>query len=150
MKPSLKRPFIVEQRRRGPTRAQEQLAAVWNQLHLDAPKKKGRFATSAREMRTEDGVVFDSKKELTRYRQLKLLEKAGRISDLARQPAWDVKINGMKLCTYTADFSYFCNERNRAVIEDVKSDGTAKDAAYRLRKRAAELEHGIRIEEVLL
>lgn len=32
-----------------------------------------------------DGMVFDSKKECHRYQELKLMEKAGEITDLQRQ-----------------------------------------------------------------
>jgi hypothetical protein len=131
-----------------------QVAASWNVAHLDNPdlvlQRKGRFATSEKSRRTLDDTVFDSRKEMMRYAQLKTLQRAGRISDLTLQPSWLVQINGQKLCTYTADSSYFCHERNRAVIEEVKSSGTAKDAAYRLRRRAAELTYGIRIDEVVM
>jgi hypothetical protein len=33
----------------------------------------------------------------------------------------------------------------KVIIEEVKSTGTMKDAAYRLRKKAAELYHGIEV-----
>lgn len=124
----------------------------WPDMHLDGngSGKRGRFAVSAKSARTADGIVFDSKGEMTRYTQLRLLERAGRINSLERQPSWDIMINGQKLCTYSADFSYFCKERNRSVIEDIKSSGTQKDAAYRLRKRAAELYCSIKVDEVLI
>lgn len=118
-------------------------------LDTFATERKGRFAVAAKIDRTLDGVVFASKKEAARYAELKLLERAGKIECLEIQPSWDVNINGQKLCRYTADFSYLDKERG-AVIEDVKSEGgTSADAAYRLRKRAAELYHGIRITEVI-
>lgn len=139
-----KRPFTVETKR-GPANA------IWNQLHLDArPKGRGRFAVSAKDERTIDGHVFDSKTEMLRVHHLRMLQRAGKISALELQPKWDVKINGQHFCTYTADASYFCHERNRPVIEEVKSHGTRLDKAYRLRRKAAELAHGIRIEEVVL
>jgi Protein of unknown function (DUF1064) len=118
-------------------------------LDTSGVARKARFAVSAKEDRTIDGETFDSKKEAARYCQLKLLQKAGLIESLDLQPAWAVEINGKHFCRYTADFSYFCKERGRLIIEDVKSSGTAKDAAYRLRKKAAELAHGIKITEVL-
>jgi hypothetical protein len=122
---------------------------AWNEAHLDAPRR-GRFPVAEKSARTVGGHVFDSNGEATRFTQLKLLERAGLVSDIQIQPSWDVMIGGQKLCTYTADFSYVCKERGRPVIEDVKSDGTQKDAAYRLRKRAAELSFGIKIDEVLV
>lgn len=124
-------------------------SVVWNEAHLDVPRR-GRFPVSEKSARTTAGIVFDSKGEAARYTQLKLLERAGLVSDVQVQPSWDVMIEGQKFCTYTADFSYLCKERGRPVIEDVKSSGTQKDAAYRLRKRAAELAFGIKIDEVLV
>ena len=60
-----------------------------------------------------------------------------------------VEIGGKHFCTYTADFVYFDVALGREVIEDSKSTGTAKDAAYRLRKKAAQLHHRINIDEVI-
>lgn len=111
-------------------------------------ERRGRFAVSAKPDRTIDGVLFDSKKEATRYAELKLLERAGLIECLEVQPSWNVEINGKHYCRFTADFTYI-DKRLGAVIEDVKSTGTAKDAAYRLRRKAAELAHGIRVTEVV-
>ena len=118
---------------------------------LDVPvERKGRFAVSAKEDRTVNNRVFDSKKEATRYAELKNLERAGLIECLELQPSWDVFINGQKLCRYSADFSFIDKKSGRPVIEDVKSkNGTEKDAAFRLRKRAAELALGITVREVL-
>ena len=117
---------------------------------LDVPvERKGRFAVSAKEDRTVNNRVFDSKKEAARYAELKNMERAGLIECLELQPSWDVFINGQKLCRYSADFSFLDKKTGRPVVEDTKSSGTAKDAAYRLRKRAAELAHGITVREVL-
>ena len=117
---------------------------------LDIPvERKGRFAVATKEARTIDGRTFDSKKEATRYAELKVLERAGLIECLEFQPSWDVFINGIKLCRYSADFSYLCKKTGRPVIEDVKSrGGTDSDAYFKLRKRAAELAHGIQIMTV--
>jgi hypothetical protein len=49
--------------------------------------------------------------------------------------------------TYTADFAYLDLESGEIVIEDVKSDAT-KTTDYRLRKRIAELVHGVTVREV--
>lgn len=122
---------------------------TWNSASLDAPARKGRFAVADKESRTIDGEVFDSKVEARRWANLKLLERAGHISQLTCQPSWDVMINGQHFCRYTADSSYFCNERKRLVVEEVKTSGTEKDTAYRLRKKAAELAHGIKVEVFL-
>lgn len=108
-----------------------------------------RFQVAPIEKRTIDGIVFDSKKEAVRYAELKLLERAGKIRDLMMQIKFPVTINGKHYCTYTADFVYFDCKLDRTVIEDTKSTGTAQDAAYRLRKKAAELHHYINVDEVI-
>ena len=111
--------------------------------------KRGRFAVAVKYERTIDGIVFDSKKEASRYAELKLLQRAGQIRELQLQPSWVVEINGQRLCRFSADFSYLDPKLGR-VIEDVKSrGGTSADPAYRLRKKAAELAYGIKIVEVI-
>lgn len=96
-----------------------------------------------------DGIRFDSKKEALRYGELKLLEKAGEIRDLRLQPAFEIVINGIKVCTYKADFSYkfkgHIDGRHPAVIEDVKG---FKTPVYRLKKKLVEATYGIIITEV--
>lgn len=109
-----------------------------------------RFKVSRVEERTVDGIVFDSKGESKRYAQLKLAEKAGMIKDLRLQPEFPVLINGKPFCTYTPDFQYWDVTTGQMITEDVKSTGTAKDAAYRLRKKAAELYYGIKITPFLM
>jgi len=107
-------------------------------------KNKNRFNVSPIEDRTLDGIAFASKKEMKRYAELKLWVKARQIMDLELQPEFRVSINNQHYCTYTADFAY--TENGERIIEELKSTGTAKDAAYRLRKKAAELFHGIKIK----
>lgn len=72
-----------------------------------------------------DGYTFDSKAEAARYEQLKLMEQAGRISDLRVHPTYElqprtVRPNGLILrpITYEADFAY--TSRGRQIVEDVK------------------------------
>lgn len=96
-----------------------------------------RFPVVSKERRTADGITFDSQKELRRYNELKLLERAGEISDLEIQPEFRVAIAGQLFCRYTPDFIY--KSGGKIIAEDVKSSGTAKDAAYRLRLKAARL-----------
>lgn len=111
---------------------------------------RSRFQVAPKIDRTVDGHVFDSKKEATRYATLRLLERAGKIEDLRIQVKFPVEINGEHFCTYTADFVFFDIALGREVIQDSKSSGTAKDPAFRLRKKAAELYHGITVTEIIL
>lgn len=61
---------------------------------------------------TIDNILFDSKKEARRYQQLKLMEKAGLITDLALQPKFTLqesfkyKNKTYRKIDYIADFSY--------------------------------------------
>ncbi len=90
-----------------------------------------------------DGIVFASRKEARRYQQLKLLERAGKITGLELQPPFVITINGVKCFTYKADFAYF--EDNKRVVEDVKG---VKTPVYRLKKKCVEAMYGFQIVEI--
>lgn len=83
-----------------------------------------------------DGIRFDSTKEAKRWSALKLLERAGEISELEPHPVFRLyahnpdgpPVGGRK---YTADFRY--REGGHVVVEDVKSPATRRTEAYRLR-----------------
>ena len=107
-----------------------------------------RYPVSPKRQRTTQGITFDSKLEMERYQTLCLLKHAGEILWIKRQPEFKVTICGKLLCTYTADFKYQ-TLRGDIIIEDCKSSGTAKDPAFRLRKKAAELFHNIKVTEVI-
>ena len=119
-------------------------------LRRDPFAKRGRFPVADKSERTVDGIVFDSRREAEHYGELKLRERSGLIRDLQVHPSWDVIIGGMKFCRYTADFIYLDlrTKGHQLVVEDVKSSGTRRDAAYRLRKKAAELAFGFKVTEV--
>ena len=71
-----------------------------------------------------DMYVFDSIRESQRYKELKLLERAGEIQDLELQPHFllqeSFKKNGKtyRKIEYIADFKYTENEKT--IVEDVK------------------------------
>ncbi len=96
-----------------------------------------------------DGITFDSKKEATRYHQLKLFERAGLISDLKLQKEFELipsqRINGKvveRACKYKADFVYV--EDGEMVVEDTKGVRTAD---YVIKRKLMLYVHGIRIRE---
>lgn len=109
--------------------------------------KRPRYPVAPKEERTVDGRVFASKKEAARYAGLLLEVRAGLIRDLELQPKFEVFINGKKLCHYTADFRFSRCGTGETVILEVKSSGSRKEASYKLRRRAAELAHGITVTE---
>ena len=82
----------------------------------------GKYGVASKERRTLDGIVFDSRFEMLRWIELQLLERAGEITHLRRQPAFPIVVNGVKVCTYEADFAY-CEDGSE-VIEDVKGVAT--------------------------
>lgn len=65
-----------------------------------------------------DGLKFDSLKEFHRWSELKLLERAGKISNLARQVRVPLIVAGVKVCTIVPDFRYV--ENGEWVTEDTK------------------------------
>lgn len=79
----------------------------------------GRIRVAPVEDRTLDGIVFHSKREMLRYRELKILERARIIMDLELQPKFPLVVNGLKICSYVSDFRYK-DQQGRIVIEDAK------------------------------
>jgi hypothetical protein len=71
-----------------------------------------------------DGIRFASKAEAVRDAELKLLERAGQIADLKRQPKFDLVVNGQKVCRYIGDWEYVelgeHGRRRFRVVEDRK------------------------------
>jgi hypothetical protein len=111
-------------------------------------------ARVARKYRNEptvlDGMRFDSKAEARRYAELKIMEKAGVISDLQRQvkyvliPAQARPSGGTEReCSYIADFTYVRDDGVK-VCEDVKGAATPE---YRLKRKLILHVHGVEILE---
>ncbi len=107
---------------------------------------KGESMTNRNKYRaqrtTVDGITFDSKKEARRWQELKLLERAGEISELRRQVKYNLYAGHKRFIvdcaepilirstrypngrgvTYVADFVY--TENGQQVIEDTKGMDT--------------------------
>ncbi len=117
---------------------------------LAALQGKRQAGTSKyRNVRTEvDGIMFDSKREAERYKELHLLQRAGEIRHLETQVKLHLHVNGVHVCDYVADFTYQEFDKNdapRLVVEDVKGYRTD---VYRLKKKLMLACHGIEIQEV--
>lgn len=119
-----------------------------------------------------DDKEFDSKKEANRYCELKMLEKAGQITDLELQKVFvlvpaqyeetnEVYSKGAKkgqpkqgkcieqAITYKADFYY--KENGKEVVEDVKGYRDPASGAmsrYIIKRKLMLYVHGIRIREI--
>lgn len=101
-----------------------------------------------------DGTKFDSKREMHRYCNLLLMQKAKVITGLELQPRIPIIIKGVAIkyliatgtrqMFYVADFKYFDRERQQWVLEDAKGHATE---VYKI-KRALVKAMGITIEEV--
>ena len=99
-----------------------------------------------------DGIVFDSAAEARRWRELRLLERAGRISGLRRQVPYVFLVHttgtepgcgeDKRQMRYVADFVYV--EDGREVVEDVKGYRTAE---YRRKRRLMRNVYGVDIRE---
>lgn len=122
-----------------------------------------------------DGIEFDSKKEGNRYCELKLLQRAGQISNLEYQKRYELipaqyetvatgeyyKVGDKKgqpktkqVCVeqsvvYIADFVY--QENGQTVVEDVKGyrdPASATYAKFVLKRKLMLWIHGIKIKEI--
>lgn len=117
------------------------------------------------------GYVFDSRAEFCRWCELRILERAGRISGLRRQVKYELipsqreestevykagPQKGLpkpgavieKACFYVADFEYY-DADGKLVVEDTK--GCKKGAAYDLfvvKRKLMLWVHGIKVKEV--
>lgn len=72
-----------------------------------------------------DGVRFASKAEAKRDAELLLLERAGKIRGLKRQPRFPLKVKDALICTYVGDWEYWekdprPNYPTTHVVEDRK------------------------------
>lgn len=95
---------------------------------------------------TINGITFDSRKEASRWQELRLLEQAGEIVGLNRQVKIEL-IPATKLyraVTYVADFVYFDKRQKKTIYEDVKG---MKTDIYKLKKKILYWRHGIEILE---
>lgn len=109
-----------------------------------------------------DGKSFDSKKEAKRFEELRILEKAGTISELKTQVKYilipaqrepdQIGVRGGRKkgkviereCSYMADFAYK-NSEGKTVVEDTKGFRTKE---YIIKRKLMLYIYGIRIIEI--
>ena len=116
-----------------------------------------------------DGYEFDSRKEANRFCELRLLLRAGKISNLQLQKEYELipaqyevvptgelytrgerkgDLKTKRICieqavNYVADFVY--TENNKTVVEDTKGVKTEK---YIIKRKLMLWRHGIKIKEL--
>lgn len=108
---------------------------------------------------TYDGITFDSRLEMNRYCELKLLERAKKITGLELQkeyilipPQYEKSAEGKKTrgrcieraVKYIADFAY-TDEYGQTIVEDTKG---VKTKDYIIKRKLMLYVHGIRIREI--
>jgi hypothetical protein len=111
--------------------------------HLFAEKKKSKYG-NVKEA-DDEGRVFDSKREAKRYKELKLLLKAGKIGFLARQTEFELNTGGSHSLVYRADFSYIDMATGKQVVEDAKGFATS---VYKKKRKLMWKLYKIKIVEV--
>lgn len=95
---------------------------------------------------TVDGITFDSVKEASRWQELRMMERAGKITGLVRQQKIELipKTKLYRACYYVCDFIYFDKRENKTIYEDVKGVRTKE---YLLKRKLLYWQHGIEIKE---
>lgn len=132
---------VVDVESVGPCSPEENIVEVLIKAMRQEAERRKRMIESKYHSRklTVDGRTFDSRAEANRYRQLVMLQRAGKISALACQVRFTLQ-DGFKKggktyrpIVYVADFTY--TENGRIVVEDVKGVRTKE---YLLKKKLFE------------
>lgn len=96
--------------------------------------------------------VFDSLREARRYSELRMLEKAGYITDLELQKKFVLipaqRRNGKLIereCSYFADFAYTDTDTGEQIVEDAKG---VRTETYKIKRKLMLHLYDIRIKEV--
>lgn len=97
-----------------------------------------------------NGMTFDSQKEMKRFIELELLQKAGEISDLKCQVKYELvpKTRIGQPVSYIADFVYLDKAGNK-IIEDVKGfRGGQAYSVFVMKKKMLYYFHGLEVKEI--
>ena len=119
-----------------------------------------------------NGILFDSKREASRYWELRMLERNGKISNLELQKEYELipaqyetfprygkkgqRLKDGQRCIeqavkYIADFVYTDNETGLEVVEDAKGYRDPKSATYAkfvIKRKLMLYIHGIKVREI--
>ena len=104
-----------------------------------AKKKRSRYSNIRKHK--YDGHTFDSKREMLRYMELRLAERAGVVADIIVHYPIKIVIGGVPVkydsgrhMTYVCDFRYYDWEKGRLVYEDVKMTSGFRPEVYKIKK----------------
>jgi hypothetical protein len=99
-----------------------------------------------------NGIKFDSKKEMQRYKELELLESTDYICNLELQKKFllqdgytNAKGKKIRPIYYIADFYYYDYIDNKWVVEDTKG---VRTEVYKLKKKLFEYKYNLTIDEL--
>lgn len=105
--------------------------------------KKKKPSKYRNEKTVVDGRTFDSRREASRYKDLRLMEKAEEITSLRLQERFPIIVCREEICIYVADF-YYQRKDGVWIIEDSKG---VRTPIYKLKKKLVEAIYGIKILE---
>ena len=88
-------------------------------------------------------IHFHSKRERSHWAMLRLRVGIGEIAILQRQTSYPISIDGTKVGTYKADFTYM--ENGQLNVEDVKGIDTPLS---RFKRKCVEAQYGVEIRIV--
>ena len=94
-----------------------------------------------------DFYYFASKFEAQRYAALNLQQKTGHITNLQTQVTYPIKVNGVHICKYVADFTYK-NLAGDLVVEDTKGHEKAVTEVFKLKRKLIGAQYGIDIKPI--
>ena len=122
------------------------LADYLHQRNLaQAAKSKSRKDKYGNQRVVVDGRTFASKKEAKVYNDLKLLEMGGKIESIKCQVTYPFRLNGVKICSYRADFVVKWKGKDKEEVWDAKGFRTPE---YKIKKMMMLAFYGINIVEV--
>jgi len=103
-------------------------------------EKDNKYYVSSKENRIQDNITFASKKEMLRYKELKLMVQAGEITDFILQPKFilqekfvDYSGKTHRAIHYVSDFQYKLKGMN--IVEDVKPSKNFSTDVYKIKKK---------------
>lgn len=111
-----------------------------NSINIVEVPKKSKYGNKKVSV---DNHKFDSKREASRYLELKAMEENSLITNLKLQVAFKLEVNDYIICRYRADFTYFDQNQNY-IVEDVKGMLTP---VYKLKRKLMKAILNIAIKE---
>jgi len=122
-------------------RRRREIARAVEDASREGPEKRSKFGSRKIE---EDGITFDSRHEHRVYAWLKARKRRGEL----RWVFVHVPFRFMNGVTYWADFMTIRADGSVEAVWDAKSDATAKNRDYVIKKKSLKTEWGIDICEV--